>query len=195
MSPVKAFDRLAEPQGRVYRQKLARILEKARNAFGGESATQREDEIVVIDTPLEPASPDDHETLIRVVVGDLRLGQCDALRPHCVGQVEEDVLTFEATEGQPDQRREEGEFTMARDERDPVFRPQSPRQTFRCDHAGKAAAQHENICHTRLLKTSVIRKSAPLITLSYATSPPPRSFMPIILSSKAYRLRRLKGLD
>jgi putative ABC transport system permease protein len=47
----------------------------------------------------------------------------------------------------------------------------------------------------RLLNTSVIRKSAPVITLSFATSPPPRSFMPIILSSKAYRLRRLKGLD
>jgi hypothetical protein len=44
-----------------------------------------------------------------------------------MGQVEEDVLQFETTEGQPDQRREEGEFTMTRDERDPVFRPRSPR--------------------------------------------------------------------
>jgi hypothetical protein len=47
----------------------------------------------------------------------------------------------------------------------------------------------------RVLKTLFIRKSAPAITLCYATSPPPCSFMPIILSSKAYRLRRLKGLD
>src|SRR5262245_1073193 len=195
MASVKAFDRLAEPQGRVYRQKMVCILEKARNALGGESATQSEDEIVVSDTPLEPASPDNHETFIRVVVGDLRLRQCDALRPHRMGQIEEDVLQFEATEGQPYQRREEGELTMAGDERDPVFRPQAPRQSFRCDHAGKAAAQHENICHTQLLKTSVIRKSAPIITLRYATPPPPRSFMPKILSSKAYRLRRLRGLD
>src|SRR5262245_8637104 len=103
---------------------MMRILEKARNAFGGESATQREDEIVVSDTPLEPASPGDHETLIRVVVGDLRLRQCDVLRPQSMGQVEEDVLQFETTEGQPYQRREKGEFTMARDERDLVFRPQ-----------------------------------------------------------------------
>src|SRR5262245_60702656 len=195
MAPVEAFDRLAEPQGRVYRQKMMRIIEKAWNAFGGESATKREDEIVVSDTPLEPASPDDHETFIRVVIGDLRLRQCYALRPHRMRQVEEDVLQFEATEGQPDQRREEGEFTMARDELDPVFRPQSPRQTFRRDHAGKTAAQHENICHTQLLKTSVIRKSAPVITLRYATPPPPGSFTPKILSSKAYRLHRLRGLD
>jgi hypothetical protein len=195
MAPVKAFDRLAEPQSRVYRQKMVRILEKAWNAFGGESPTQREYEKVMLDTPLEPTSPDDHETLIRVVVGNLRLRQGDALRPHRMGQVEEDVLQFEAAEGQPDQRREEGEFTMARDERDPVFSPQPLRQTFRRDHTSKAAAQHENICHIQLLKTSVFRKSASVITLRYATSPPPRSFMPIILSSKAYRLHRLKGLD
>src|SRR5262245_58768649 len=107
MASVKAFDRLAEPQGRVDRQKMVRILEKARNAFGGEFATQREDEIVMSDAPLELTSLDDHETLIWVVVGDLRLRQCDALRPHRMGQVEEDVLQFEATEGQPDQRWKE----------------------------------------------------------------------------------------
>src|SRR5262245_38561576 len=103
------------------------------------------------DTPLEAASPGDHVTLIRVVVGDLRLRQCDAPRSHRVDQVEEDILQFEATEGQPDQRWEEGEFTMARDERDPVFRAQSLRQTFRGDHAGKAAAQNKHVCHIRLL--------------------------------------------
>jgi hypothetical protein len=174
---------------------MMRIFEKARNAFGGESATQREDEIVMSDTPLEPASPDNHETLIRVVVGDLRLGQCDALRPHRMDQVEENVLQFDVTEGQPNQRREEGEFTMARHERDLVFRSQSLRQTFRRDYAGKAAAQYENICHAQLLKTLVIRKSAPVITLNYATPPPLRSFAPKILWGKAYRLRKLRGID
>src|SRR5262245_59657547 len=145
------------------------------------------------DTPLEAASPGDHVTLIRVVVGDLRLSQCDAPRPHRVDQVEEDVLQFEATEGQPDQRWKEGEFTMARDERDPMFRPQSLRQTFRYDHSGKAAAQHKDVCHRRLLKTSVISKSTPVTTLHYATLPPPRLVPAKILSSKAYRLHILRG--
>src|SRR5262245_45899836 len=112
-----------------------------------------------------------------------------------MGQVEEDILQFEMTESQPDQRWEEGEFTMTRDELDPVFRPQLPRQTFRRDYAGKAAAQHENICHTHLIKTSLIRKSTHVITHYYATPPPQRSFTPKIRSSKAYLLHRLRGLD
>jgi hypothetical protein len=40
---------------------------------------------------------------------------------------------------------------MTRNERDPVFRPQSLRQTFSGDHAGKAAAQHKRVCHTQHL--------------------------------------------
>src|SRR5262249_32194723 len=73
VASVKSFNRLAELQGRAYRQEMIRVFEKARDMFGGEPAAQRKDQIVISETLLDSPARDNHVTLIRVVACDLRL--------------------------------------------------------------------------------------------------------------------------
>src|SRR5215475_13840997 len=73
VASVKAFDRLAELQGRAYRQEMMRMFEKARDTFDGEPAAQRKNEIVISDTLLDSPARNDYVTLIRIVAGYLSL--------------------------------------------------------------------------------------------------------------------------